>query len=590
MRFLEDRDPGGYELCEGLVDVVSPYHQDHGGDAGLGVDVMDALGRLDRAEANGEIVEFQLDVLRSPLRRRAEGLDETEQIPIEPDSRFDVACVEVDESRPEHASHATGGVSATRRRVGSAEMSESCPPPVALDLDLLARFRDHLADAGYFENAAGARELIQLFDFGLDRSEPEARGALGPVPVDGLVAMGLLARDGDVVNAPAQLAVTGDLVLASDRWTTEDPSRDQDFVIGAHAAAQSAANFSVRTPVATALDLGTGTGVQALLAARHAGRVVGTDVNQRALCFARFNAALNRVRNVSFLAGSWFDPIRGGAGFGLVASNPPFVISPERAYRYRDGGLTADATSHLVVAGAADHLAPGGYASVMSDWVGAGDSDWAESVFAWTAGKKCDTLVIRFCRRDAYEYACMWNDPLRTDNPPEYDLAIGRWMAEFERLGIEIIDSGVVVLRRSDGAGWQLALEADQSSGGQASDELLRIFAGQDLLERAGDDVNQLFGLPFRLVDGHRIEQSFSYEKGAYISHPAVVRMPGGSGLHAEVAVGALEPIFGCDGATPLGALVAQHAADHGIDEVWLRGEVARATRSLLRTGLLTTA
>ena len=40
----------------------------------------------------------------------------------------------------------------------------------------------------------------------------------------------------------------------------------------------------------SALDLGTGCGIQALLAAKHSERVVATDVNERALAFAAFNA------------------------------------------------------------------------------------------------------------------------------------------------------------------------------------------------------------------------------------------------------------------------------------------------------------
>lgn len=53
------------------------------------------------------------------------------------------------------------------------------------------------------------------------------------------------------------------------------------------------AALTVRRSIGTALDLGTGGGVQALLAARHSRRVVAVDVNPRALRYTAFNARLN---------------------------------------------------------------------------------------------------------------------------------------------------------------------------------------------------------------------------------------------------------------------------------------------------------
>ena len=70
--------------------------------------------------------------------------------------------------------------------------------------------------------------------------------------------------------------------------------------------------LTVRDRVGSALDLGTGCGVQALHLAGHADQVVATDVNERALRLTRFNAALNGVE-IDARAGSIFEPVRGGA-------------------------------------------------------------------------------------------------------------------------------------------------------------------------------------------------------------------------------------------------------------------------------------
>ena len=59
---------------------------------------------------------------------------------------------------------------------------------------------------------------------------------------------------------------------------------------GVNPIARLLARHTVRVPAASALDLGTGNGMQALAAARHAGDVVATDVNPRALAYAELNA------------------------------------------------------------------------------------------------------------------------------------------------------------------------------------------------------------------------------------------------------------------------------------------------------------
>ena len=67
---------------------------------------------------------------------------------------------------------------------------------------------------------------------------------------------------------------------------------------------------------------------------------------QEALAYARFNAAVNDIRNVEFRLGSLFEPVE-GERFDHIVSNPPFVITPRTDgvpdYEYRDGGMVGDA-------------------------------------------------------------------------------------------------------------------------------------------------------------------------------------------------------------------------------------------------------
>lgn len=73
------------------------------------------------------------------------------------------------------------------------------------------------------------------------------------------------------------------------------------------------------------LDLGTGSGAVALALATAARiRVVATDVSAAALNVARRNAERLGVA-VSFLEGSWFEPVQ--ERFDVIVSNPPYVAA-----------------------------------------------------------------------------------------------------------------------------------------------------------------------------------------------------------------------------------------------------------------------
>ena len=112
-----------------------------------------------------------------------------------------------------------------------------------------------------------------------------------------------------------------------------------------------------------ALDLGTGSGLCALAAARAGFRAVGVDINPEAVRCARINALVNRLEGqVEVREGDLFAPVA-GERFDVVLFNPPF---------YR--GAPRDALDHAwrgvgvferFAAGLAEHLKPQGQALVV---------------------------------------------------------------------------------------------------------------------------------------------------------------------------------------------------------------------------------
>jgi release factor glutamine methyltransferase len=74
------------------------------------------------------------------------------------------------------------------------------------------------------------------------------------------------------------------------------------------------------------LDVGTGCGILAVVAARKAKNVFATDINPRAVKCAKLNAKTNRVNNkMDVRLGDLFRPIRKTEKFDLIVFNAPYL-------------------------------------------------------------------------------------------------------------------------------------------------------------------------------------------------------------------------------------------------------------------------
>ena len=118
------------------------------------------------------------------------------------------------------------------------------------------------------------------------------------------------------------------------------------------------------------LDMGTGSGVGGVIAARHARRVVGVDINPAAVRCARINAQINQCEDrMEVRLGDLFGPVV-GERFQLVLFNPPFLHAQPR--NERDSAWRATEVAGRFAAGLGAHLAPGGMALVVLSTFGDG--------------------------------------------------------------------------------------------------------------------------------------------------------------------------------------------------------------------------
>lgn len=110
------------------------------------------------------------------------------------------------------------------------------------------------------------------------------------------------------------------------------------------------------------LDLGTGSGIGAVFAAKYSKHVVATDINPFAVECARANAALNNSSNrIDVRLGSMFEPVT-NEKFDLILYTPPFYMGKprnwhERAFR---GGEDENHVCHIFFRDVSKYLKPNG--------------------------------------------------------------------------------------------------------------------------------------------------------------------------------------------------------------------------------------
>ncbi|MCL0098629.1 50S ribosomal protein L11 methyltransferase [Dehalococcoidia bacterium] len=114
------------------------------------------------------------------------------------------------------------------------------------------------------------------------------------------------------------------------------------------------------------LDIGTGTGILAIVAATKGAAVVATDVHEASVKCARHNASLNSVE-LDGRVGNLFEPIRQGELFDIVVGNMTSLPTPrdeqhdEYTARTVDAGYDGRRYLDPLIDQAPKYLKEGGY-------------------------------------------------------------------------------------------------------------------------------------------------------------------------------------------------------------------------------------
>ncbi len=437
--------------------------------------------------------------------------------------------------------------------------------------------------------------LVRLLLLGSVEPDAAVAAALAPLRPDAAAAAGLLRRrpgpDGtDGWAAALDLRPYGD-DAGGDWWVLSDLDarrQERDHVTGVGGASLTLASATVRTPAGTVLDLGTGCGVQALHASRHARAVTATDVAPRALAMARATFALNGL-DVELLDGPWLAPVA-GRRFDRIVSNPPFVPGPARVdYVYRDSGQAGDDALAALVRALPDHLEPGGVAQLLGSWLHVRGQDWPDRVRSWLP-PGVDAWVVQREVTDPALHVGTWQRDAGLDvASPAARARAGAWLDWMAAQEVEAVGFGLLVLRRTDRDPTvvveDLPGELDDPLGPEVAGWLDRV----DWLRAHATD-GALLAARLRLADGVVLERYATAGDDGWTDAGAAVARAEGPRWRHEVDEPAAALLAGCRGALPLEELVALLALAHDRPVDALVDAALPAVRELVRHGLLVPA
>jgi methylase of polypeptide subunit release factors len=414
----------------------------------------------------------------------------------------------------------------------------------------------------------------------------DAEGAVGRRGVEALETIGLATVHRRELVPRVRILPVGDLLVASDDYPGDE--EPPDYVAAYTPTSQLCETLTPRPRVARALDVGTGSGVQALFAARHAQRVVATDVNERALAYTELNAALNDLANIECRLGSLFEPVV-GERFDLITSNAPYVISPENRLVYRDAGFEGDELSQRIVRNAAEHLNDGGFATLFVSWLAEDEDAPDEHVLSWTDGLGCDSWILPVWGDDPIGHATTWNEGLESDHAA-FVAAVDEWTSYLERLGARWITEGIVLLHRRPGGRYTARVdEVEEDDLDNAGDQIRRAFASRARLATLGGR-DDLLDTRLSIASALRLEDELELKGDGPTIATAYIHLDEGTNSSVETDPRVLDVVAALDGEAPLGEVVQSIADELNLsdDEVpRLRLESLNVARELLELGAL---
>ena len=265
-----------------------------------------------------------------------------------------------------------------------------------------------------------------------------------------LDAMGLLGTTeaGRCMGTVALYPVDG-FLIASDRWSHPDGSAFEAPADTVYPAlVRNTRLFLDLLPdgaCQSCLDLGSGTGIAAFIAARNGAiESWAADIAQRSTQFAEFNRELNDVIRVSTINSDLYEQL-GGRTFDRIIAHPPYmpVLTPK--WVFLSGGEDGEEITRRIVEGLPGHLREDGLCCSLTMGTDRQDAPFELRVRNWLGVKQNEFDVALIVRRivEPQQFA-MSTAPFE----PRSRADAHAWRELFARLGVVSLVYGFLLIRR----------------------------------------------------------------------------------------------------------------------------------------------
>ncbi|QPK94091.1 methyltransferase [Actinomyces sp. zg-332] len=310
----------------------------------------------------------------------------------------------------------------------------------------------------------------------------------------------------------------------------------------------------------TAVDIGCGSGIQALILAKLGYETYATDISEKALMYTNYNAVLNDVE-ITTICGSLFEPLENlDCKFDLIVSNPPFVITAEQVrknnkYTYRDGGMKNDDLLMHFISNVSAFLKEKGIATFLGNWEERYDlpkfDDKHENKLLKAIPNNTDIWVIKRQEQTPEEYVKLWMDDAQSlkNSKEEYENKYCLWLEDFKNRNIENISFGYFILQKSKGTEtvWKKIENGIQYLHQPTGEVVLKtLVAKENLFKIRKNSSRDIFDYKY-LRPSHVTEERY-YIPGQ--SDPHSIYMVQGGSLGRKKQLTSLEAAFigACDG------------------------------------------
>jgi predicted RNA methylase len=428
--------------------------------------------------------------------------------------------------------------------------------------------------------------LLRWFWLALPQSRKQAQELIPGDILSLMLQSGLLQADGGDLLPRAMLLHFDGFLVASDHASAID-RRQVEMVLWPNPTSKFLARFAVRRRSRATLDLGTGSGILSLGASRFSDTMVATDLNQRAVDCARFNARLNGVENFEVFSGDCFEPVK-GRRFDLILSNPPFFITPQGDYLFCENPMELDGLCRRLVKEAHQYLNEGGYMQMLCEWAQIEGQPWEERVAEWLQDTGCDAWVMKGLTQDPEEYAQQRIKETSEDLSQDAATYAG-YMNYYRRRGVEAIHDGLIVMRRREGRNWVRIEEVPTTPRGELGEMIESTFAAHTLMQQIDSD-EKLLAMKPRMASHVRLEQVCIQHQGEWRAEALTLRLVSGFPFNMNVQPLVAEFLVTCDGNRTAGEAIQSFATQANAPVEAVKTECLGIIRKLLERGFMVAA